>query len=66
MARTPTTGKDPRLDRPMTSLRLQLSGHLHAPQQEMGAAQLQAAAEGKSLRIHMMLLQVLHRAPRHD
>jgi hypothetical protein len=49
MARTPTTGQDPRLDRPMTSLRRQLSGHLHAPQQEMGAAQLQATIEGKSL-----------------
>jgi hypothetical protein len=33
------------------------------PRQAMGAAQLQAAAGGKPVRLHLAFLQMLHRAP---
>jgi hypothetical protein len=60
MARAPTTEKDQRLDRPMSGLRWELSRHLHAPRQAVGAAQLQAVAGEESPRVHTTLLQVLH------
>jgi hypothetical protein len=44
-------------------LRRQLPRNLHAPRQVVGAAQLQATAGGEPPRVHMTLLQVLHRAP---
>jgi hypothetical protein len=47
MTRAPTTGQDPRLDRPTSGLCREFPRHLHAPRQAVGATQLQAAAGGE-------------------